>query len=46
LLADTLSGLCAAGRDGLLRLAEAARSVARPFAARDLLQAVLAAEGR
>jgi UDP-N-acetylglucosamine--N-acetylmuramyl-(pentapeptide) pyrophosphoryl-undecaprenol N-acetylglucosamine transferase len=44
LLAGTLLELCAAGRDGLLRLAEAARRVARPFAARDLLSAVLAAE--
>jgi UDP-N-acetylglucosamine--N-acetylmuramyl-(pentapeptide) pyrophosphoryl-undecaprenol N-acetylglucosamine transferase len=44
LLADTLLELCAAGRDGLLRLAEAARRVARPFAARDLLSTVLAAE--
>jgi UDP-N-acetylglucosamine--N-acetylmuramyl-(pentapeptide) pyrophosphoryl-undecaprenol N-acetylglucosamine transferase len=44
LLAGTLGELCAAGRDGLLRLAEAARRVARPFAARDLLSAVLAAE--
>ncbi len=44
LLADTLLELCAAGRDGLLRLAEAARRVAKPFAARDLLSAVLAAE--
>lgn len=44
LLAGTLIELCAAGRDGLARLAEAARRVARPFAARDLLQAVLAAE--
>ena len=44
LLSSTLLELCAAGRDGLLRLAEAARRVARPFAARDLLAAVLAAE--
>jgi len=44
LLADALVQLCAAGRDGLLRLAEAARRVARPNAARDLLSAVLAAE--
>lgn len=44
LLASTLTGLCAAGRDGLLRLAEAARRVARPLAGRDLLTAVLAAE--
>jgi UDP-N-acetylglucosamine--N-acetylmuramyl-(pentapeptide) pyrophosphoryl-undecaprenol N-acetylglucosamine transferase len=45
LLASTLSELCGAGRSGLLRLAEAARRVARPRAAQDLLAAVLAAEG-
>ncbi|HTQ35589.1 MAG TPA: undecaprenyldiphospho-muramoylpentapeptide beta-N-acetylglucosaminyltransferase [Steroidobacteraceae bacterium] len=44
LLAGTLTELCAGGRDGLLRLAEAARHVARPAAAQDLLAAVLAAE--
>ena len=43
-LAGTLTELCAAGRGGLARLAEAARRVAKPFAARDLLSAVLAAE--
>ena len=44
LLAATLTELCAAGRSGLLRLAEAARGVAKPHAAQDLLAAVLAAE--
>ncbi len=44
LLASTLTQLCATGRDGLLRLAEAARSVAKPRAAQDLLAEVLAVE--
>jgi UDP-N-acetylglucosamine--N-acetylmuramyl-(pentapeptide) pyrophosphoryl-undecaprenol N-acetylglucosamine transferase len=44
LLATTLGELCAAGRGGLLQLAEAARGVAKPRAAQDLLAAVLAAE--
>jgi UDP-N-acetylglucosamine--N-acetylmuramyl-(pentapeptide) pyrophosphoryl-undecaprenol N-acetylglucosamine transferase len=44
LLAGTLTELCATGRNGLLRLAEAARGVAKPRAAQDLLQAVLAVE--
>jgi UDP-N-acetylglucosamine--N-acetylmuramyl-(pentapeptide) pyrophosphoryl-undecaprenol N-acetylglucosamine transferase len=43
-LAKTLVELCGRGRAGLLQLAEAARRVARPDAARDLLEAVLAAE--
>jgi UDP-N-acetylglucosamine--N-acetylmuramyl-(pentapeptide) pyrophosphoryl-undecaprenol N-acetylglucosamine transferase len=43
-LATTLVELCANGRGGLLQLAEAARRVARPQAAQDLLAAVLAAE--
>jgi UDP-N-acetylglucosamine--N-acetylmuramyl-(pentapeptide) pyrophosphoryl-undecaprenol N-acetylglucosamine transferase len=43
-LATTLVELCANGRGGLLQLAEAARRVARPRAAQDLLAAVLAAE--
>jgi UDP-N-acetylglucosamine--N-acetylmuramyl-(pentapeptide) pyrophosphoryl-undecaprenol N-acetylglucosamine transferase len=43
-LAQALTELCAAGRAGLLRLAEAARRVARPRAAEDLLAAVLALE--
>ena len=44
LLAATLTELCANGRAGLLQLAEAARGVAKPRAAQDLLAAVLAAE--
>jgi len=44
LLAATLLELCAAGRDGLLRFATAARAVALPDAANELLAAVLAAE--
>ncbi|MEJ0098627.1 MAG: undecaprenyldiphospho-muramoylpentapeptide beta-N-acetylglucosaminyltransferase [Pseudomonadota bacterium] len=44
LLAQTLTELCATGRTGLLRLAEAARAVAKPQAAQDLLDAVFAAE--
>jgi UDP-N-acetylglucosamine--N-acetylmuramyl-(pentapeptide) pyrophosphoryl-undecaprenol N-acetylglucosamine transferase len=44
LLARTLTELCASGRSGLLQLAEAARGVAKPQAAQDLLAAVLAAE--
>jgi UDP-N-acetylglucosamine--N-acetylmuramyl-(pentapeptide) pyrophosphoryl-undecaprenol N-acetylglucosamine transferase len=43
-LAATLTELCANGRGGLLQLAEAARRVAKPRAAQDLLDAVLAAE--
>lgn len=43
-LAATLGELCANGRAGLLRLAEAARAVAKPRAAQDLLDAVLAVE--
>jgi UDP-N-acetylglucosamine--N-acetylmuramyl-(pentapeptide) pyrophosphoryl-undecaprenol N-acetylglucosamine transferase len=43
-LAKALSELCAHGRAGLVQMAQAARSVARPDAARDLLEAVLAAE--
>jgi UDP-N-acetylglucosamine--N-acetylmuramyl-(pentapeptide) pyrophosphoryl-undecaprenol N-acetylglucosamine transferase len=43
-LAATLVELCATGRSGLLQLAEAARRVARPQAAQDLLAAVLEAE--
>ncbi len=45
-LATELGELCAGGREGLLRLAEAARHVAMPDAAQQLLQACLAAEAR
>ena len=44
LLANVLSGLCGSGRAGLLQMAEAARSVARPDATQELLAAVLAVE--
>jgi UDP-N-acetylglucosamine--N-acetylmuramyl-(pentapeptide) pyrophosphoryl-undecaprenol N-acetylglucosamine transferase len=45
LLAATLRELCGAGRAPLLAMAEAARRVAKPAAAQDLLAACLAAEG-
>ncbi len=45
-LADVLAQVCAGGRAGLLALAEAARAVALPDAAQQLLQACLAAEAR
>jgi len=43
-LAQALAELCATGRAGLQQLAEAARRVAHPRAAEDLLAAVLALE--
>lgn len=43
-LAAVLSGLCTGGRADLLQLAEAARRVALPDAAQQLLEACLAAE--
>ena len=45
-LADVLRQLCGAGRSALLPLAEAARRVALPAAAQQLLAACLAAEAR
>ncbi|MDQ2640942.1 MAG: undecaprenyldiphospho-muramoylpentapeptide beta-N-acetylglucosaminyltransferase [Pseudomonadota bacterium] len=46
LLATELHTLCAGGRAGLLQRAEAARAVALPDAAQQLLEACLAAEQR
>ncbi len=46
LLARELVNLCSGGRAGLLQKAEAARAVALPDAARQLLEACLAAEAR
>jgi UDP-N-acetylglucosamine--N-acetylmuramyl-(pentapeptide) pyrophosphoryl-undecaprenol N-acetylglucosamine transferase len=45
-LAAVLRGLCGNGRAGLLQKAEAARAVALPDAAQQLLEACLAAEAR
>lgn len=45
-LAEVLGQVCATGRAGLLEMAQAARRVALPDAAQQLLQACLAAEAR